>query len=566
MATFVFSAAADKNYWEYKGGSAPAGVGTRFTIAASGADLNIGSSWEGIIITQAQFQCSGYSGNYNLYGNIWNSSGNSIRTSGAVAGGVDTSSPFSAKVFNFLDLFLPAGTYFVGFSRESGDWMAWDSNSDNPYVTRYTNTFGQSPDGLDYIYGRTLIGSFNYVLYDSGNLDFSISQTDDKTVTINWSGSCGSLGKNVSINWGDSSTSSTTVTAGNAPGSMSHTYASSGSHTVTATISYSDSRVGIPNVVVAHSFSVATVPDAPATLTLTPAAYAVTATYTAPASNGGSAVIGYEYSTDSGGTWYSAGTSPFNISGKAGVVETVWLRALNIWGAGAYRSATGTPYGVPGAPGVSSVSGVGKITVTYTPPASNGGSAITSYQYSKDSKQTWSTVPSNPFDVTGPNGVGIGVYVRAVNAAGPGPTGYTYAGPYTVPDAPTITAPTASEVVTTLDRVNAAWSPNGNGGSTITKYQYSFDGTNYYDLPAGTSATITGLSRRTGYTLRIRAVNAAGAGAAASVAFTTGGGRYWSHDGSQWVRRDYQFRTTGGAWQKEGIKYWNGSSWIYTPV
>lgn len=563
MSTLVFSSAADKNYSEFVGSSAPRGIGVLFGVS-NGGDINIGTTYEGIILTSASFQCSGYSGNYNLYGNIWTGAGDCIHTSPAVAGGVDTSSPYGLKTFNFADRYLAPGSYFVGFSRLSGDWMAWDANSDNPYTTRYTSSYGPSPDGLVTNYGRTLIGSVTYTLYDSGNLTWAGTHIADRTAQVTFSGTCGNFGKDVTIAWGDGTTTSYTVAAGATPASKTHQYATAGTRTITVTIEYADPVVAIPVITISHSFTASTVPGAPG-VTVTAGAYGVNVTYSAPADNGGSAVTGYEYSVD-GATWYSQNTSPFGVSAAAKESKTVYVRALNQWGAGPSASGTATAYGVPSAPTVSAVSGVGKITVTYSAPADNGGNAITSYQYSTNAGSSWTTAPASPFDISGPNGVGIGVYVRAVNAAGGGASGYAYAGPYTVPDAPTITAPTGNSITDVPDQIPAAWTPNGNGGSAITRYEYSFDGVSYTNLGNVTSALFSGLARRTSYTLRIRAVNAAGAGAPASVTVTTGGGRVYRYNASgQWEK---VFVMTGGGSMATvaPVKFYNGSSWVYTNV
>ena len=68
----------------------------------------------------------------------------------------------------------------------------------------------------------------------------------------------------------------------------------------------------------------------------------------------------------------------------------------------------------------------GRLTVAFTSPASDGGGAITGYQYTLDDGTTWRT-PSSP--ATGSplvidglvNGTDYAVRLRAVNAAGPGP-------------------------------------------------------------------------------------------------------------------------------------------------
>jgi hypothetical protein len=82
-----------------------------------------------------------------------------------------------------------------------------------------------------------------------------------------------------------------------------------------------------------------------------------------------------------------------------------------------------------------------------------------------------------------------------------------YAMPY-IPDAPTISSVTAANRSLTV-----AFTPGANGGSPITNYKYSVDGTNYVALnPAATTSpfTISGLTNGTTYSITIKAVNGEG--------------------------------------------------------
>lgn len=86
--------------------------------------------------------------------------------------------------------------------------------------------------------------------------------------------------------------------------------------------------------------------------------------------------------------------------------------------------------------------------------------------------------------------------------------------PSTKPQAPTIGTPTAGNGLATL-----TFTEGNTGGSAITNYKYSTDGTTYLALsPAQTTSplTISGLNNGTTYTLRIKAVNANGDSEASS--------------------------------------------------
>jgi len=110
----------------------------------------------------------------------------------------------------------------------------------------------------------------------------------------------------------------------------------------------------IPNSVVAEAVAAVTPapvpaspPSAPSITSIDPGYQSLTVSFTAPASNGGSVITGYEYSVDGGATWKSAGTtaSPFTIKKLTGGVEyQVQLRAVNSVGPGPASSASpGTP-------------------------------------------------------------------------------------------------------------------------------------------------------------------------------------------------------------------------------
>ena len=161
-------------------------------------------------------------------------------------------------------------------------------------------------------------------------------------------------------------------------------------------------------------------------LAATPGDGQVSVAFTAPTSNGGSAITDYEYQLD-GGDWTTASTtsSPVVITGLTnGTSYSIKLRAVNSAGVGAESAAvTSTPAATSNAPtALVATPGDGQVSVAFTTPTSNGGAAITDYEYQLNGS-TWTTAitTSSPVVITGlTNGTSYSIKLRAVNSAGKG--------------------------------------------------------------------------------------------------------------------------------------------------
>ena len=97
-------------------------------------------------------------------------------------------------------------------------------------------------------------------------------------------------------------------------------------------------------------------------------------------------------------------------------------------------TTTGTPATVPGAPSISAITaGDSQLSVAFSAPGSNGGAAISNYEYSIDDGSNWVT-PSpastaSPIVVSGlTNGTAYPVKIRAVNVVGGGTASTTVSG------------------------------------------------------------------------------------------------------------------------------------------
>jgi hypothetical protein len=285
----------------------------------------------------------------------------------------------------------------------------------------------------------------------------------------------------------------------------------------------------------------ATAPGAPTGVSGTAGNTSVALSWTAPASDGGSAITGYRITPFIGATAQtaivtgSAATSATVTGLTNGTAYTFTVAAINGVGTGSASAASAavTPSALPGAPtAVAGTAGNGQVALTWTAPASNGGSALTSYlvtEYIGGVAQpvlmnTGSTATS--YTVTGlTNGTAYTFTVSAINGNGTGPESAQSAAitPGAVPGAPTAVTGTAGNA-----QVALSWTaPSSDGGSAITGYRV----TPYIGATAqtakltgstATSYTVTGLTNGTAYTFKVAAINVSGTGAdsTASAALT----------------------------------------------
>ena len=280
-------------------------------------------------------------------------------------------------------------------------------------------------------------------------------------------------------------------------------------------------------------------PDAPAAPTLASGDATLTATWTAPADDNGSAVTDYDlrYSSDSGATWTfvemnaAANTAlSYDVTGLTNDTSyQVQVRATNDRASGPWSpSATDKP-GRPQAPSTPTLTaGARQLTATWTGTAN--GSPITDYdvQYRKSGATDWTTWAHTgtalTATITGLLGVeDYEVRVRAESAAGEGPWSAaaelaTNAGKPDAPDTPSLNFDTAAQVTVT-------WTaPSHDGGATITDYDLQYCSTGCttasnwtfveMDAAANTarSYTITSLTTGAEYDVQVRATNTHGDG------------------------------------------------------
>jgi hypothetical protein len=218
---------------------------------------------------------------------------------------------------------------------------------------------------------------------------------------------------------------------------------------VVGTSAYSASVAGTPR----------TTPGAPTGVAATAAPGQVSLNWTAPVSNGGSAVLDYlvEYKTSSALTWLTASrttstTTSQVVSGLVdGTVYNFRIAAINVAGAGTFATTVSAQYSTtPGA--VRNLAGsiaADDLTLTWLAPASDGGLPISDYrvEYRLSTDTAWTLFADGTSATTGvlitglselEEGASFDVRVTAINANG---AGFSVTGTFPEVDAPVASSP-----------------------------------------------------------------------------------------------------------------------------
>ena len=267
-------------------------------------------------------------------------------------------------------------------------------------------------------------------------------------------------------------------------------------------------------------------PGAPTDVVATAGAGQANVRWTPPASDGGSPVTSYTVTADAGAGLTSP--APITTSGSStevafsrltnGVSYTFTVHATNAIGDGAESlpSAAVTPVARPRPPtGVTAIPGNASAVVSWLPPVSNGGSAITHYVISAHPGGTRTIVPGSTTttaaagDLT--NGTSYTFTVHASNAVGDSDESLPSAA---VTPASRPLPPSGVTAVAGNSSAKVSWvPPTWNGGSAITHYVITTQPTATKTIVPGsatTTAAVGGLTNGTTYTFIVRAVNAVG--------------------------------------------------------
>jgi predicted phage tail protein len=235
----------------------------------------------------------------------------------------------------------------------------------------------------------------------------------------------------------------------------------------------------------------ASAPGPPTGLTVTPGSSRVSLSWAAPASDGGSPVTGYKIYDGTtadfrdGASAATSTTTSATVTGLAGgttyYFRVTAVNAVSEGPASAEASATVTmPPAEPGPPtGLTAASGGGRVRLSWTAPASNGGSPVTGYIIYQGTSPggesaalvNGSMVKATGYTVTGlANGTTYYFRVAAVNAVGQGrESGETSATPVSpVSPAPGTTSASATSASRAPGTTSASGAPGAPAGLTAT--------------------------------------------------------------------------------------------------
>jgi Fibronectin type III domain len=262
-----------------------------------------------------------------------------------------------------------------------------------------------------------------------------------------------------------------------------------------------------------------TIPDAPVSITATPACEAVNVGWNAPANDGGSPITNYTVFVRTGSQTFTdtvnGSTFSDTIPGLGdGTSYSVTVLATNTIGDSSESSppVTATPVCVPAAPlSVTAAPECEATLVGWNAPATDGGSPVTNYTVVGS---TFSDTLSGLTD-----GTTYTVTVAAQNAVG---AGLESSPPVSVTPVCVPTVPLSVTASPLCESVNVGWNaPASDGGSPVTGYtvvlQSGIQVVATHQLTGTTRSDVfSGLTDGTPYSVTVTAANALGSSATSS--------------------------------------------------
>jgi hypothetical protein len=250
-----------------------------------------------------------------------------------------------------------------------------------------------------------------------------------------------------------------------------------------------------------------------------------TVSFAAPVPDGSAGILSYTVTASPGGATAAGYASPLTVTGLTnGNSYTFTVTATNAIGTGTSSSASGsvTPLAtLPGRPtntkAAFNTGASGAISVSFSAPANNGGTAITNYEVTAQVadgstvETVTTTGASSPISVTGLTNARPYIFtVRANNGSrGAASDVSNWEYPSTPPAAPTNVVAVAANGSATLSFTP----PATIGGGYIQFYNVYITGGTYNRtyfnkiFYIGTPVVVTGLTNGTAYTFKMTATN-----------------------------------------------------------
>ncbi|MEN0036434.1 MAG: DUF4347 domain-containing protein [Cellvibrio sp.] len=261
-----------------------------------------------------------------------------------------------------------------------------------------------------------------------------------------------------------------------------------------------------------HTVNILTAPDAPTVGAATAGDGQVSVAFTAPASNGGSAITGYTVTSNPGGITGGGNgftTSPITVSGLTnGTTYTFTVTATNAIGTSTASGASGSA--TPKADQTITFANPGSQNFGTTPPLNGTSTSGLTVTFSSSTTGVC-TVSGTTLTFVTAGSCTIDADQAGNASTNAAPTvSRTFTVNAVVPGAPTTVTATAGDTQADV----AFTAPASNGGATITGYTVTSNPGGFTGTGAGSPITVTGLTNGVSYTFTVTATNSAGTGSA----------------------------------------------------